>query len=38
MTCLIKHHAVKTYGIMEVELHALLTSALEEDELYAPIG
>jgi len=29
-----KHHAVKTYRGMELQLQAFLTSALDEDELW----
>jgi hypothetical protein len=32
--CLIKHHATKTYGVVEVQLHAL-TSTLDEGECSA---
>jgi hypothetical protein len=36
--CLTKHHAMKTYWGVEVQLHAFLTSALEEvsGQLHAP--
>jgi len=30
--CLIKYHAMNTYGGMEAELHALLNSALDRHE------
>jgi hypothetical protein len=30
--CLAKHHAMKTYWGLEVQLHAFLTSALKGDE------
>jgi hypothetical protein len=30
--CLTKHRATKTYGGVEVQIHALLTSALDEDK------
>jgi hypothetical protein len=30
---LIKHHVMKTYGGIEVQLHAFLTSAVDEVEL-----
>jgi len=28
MLCLIKHHAIRTYGGVEVEVHVFLTSVL----------
>jgi hypothetical protein len=31
-TCLIKHHTMKTYGGVEVERHALVTSTFDGDE------
>jgi hypothetical protein len=33
--CSIKHHTVKTYGGVDVHLHALLTSALDGGEWFA---
>jgi hypothetical protein len=33
--CLTKHHATKTYGWMEIQLHAFLTLALDGDEWLA---
>jgi hypothetical protein len=32
LLCLTKHHAIKTYGTVEVWLIAFITSALEGDE------
>jgi hypothetical protein len=32
LICWIKDHPMKTYGTVEIELHAYLTSALDEDE------
>jgi hypothetical protein len=36
--CLIKHHAVKTYEGVQVQVHAFLTSELDESQLHAPIA
>jgi hypothetical protein len=33
---LIKHHAIKTYGRAEIQLHAFLTSPLDAGEWSAP--
>lgn len=35
VVCLIKHHVAHTYGGVEVQLHALLTSAACGGELHA---
>jgi len=34
--CLIKHHNTKSYGGVEIQLHAFLTSTPDEGQLHAP--